>query len=1551
LDVILGCGWQEEQEVVIDWDLKILQPKDGMKVPFYRMEKGEKMVGCVIPEAREEMRLYPAEEVCIPGRAVKCVGFEARGAWKGEEGEKKVGYVRGLVHRKNYMLAEGLAVVEDGMVWAAVANPYPTPVYLDPKSWAGMMTLCNEQELDSIWVRQTKGGNLFDLGGGRKARIGGVNGVMKEREEAREEGNREEEWSEDELAGDEEDEEADDYERMRWQELEGLLQSAEGISLGSEKPCDALELGGHSQSEAFMEGLVGRVMGCVGKSMERKGGGEWNRKGLDKSFRKDFGFVLDEFDLVGTTLGRKSLTRLLQLLVEFRDVWECDKSKPIKRTTRTEHSINLKEGSLPFKDRNRQTVFVDDQITHKHLKEMSLRGVIRPSSSPWASAVQLVDKKDGKVRFCVDYRKLNALTIKDSYPLPRIDDILNKMGGARFYTTMDLSTAFWSIPIREEDRAKTAFTTKFGLWEWCSMPFGLTNAPATQQRFMEAILSGFTWEFCMVYVDDIVVWSGTEGEHIDRLRKVFERIREGEVFLAPSKCSFAKASFDVLGHLCTQNGVGPNPKKVKAVVDYPVPKNRPALRRFLGLAGWVSRFIRNYSKKTRGMRRLLTGEGLFEMGEEEIEEFEAIKKDMISPPVLVYPDYTKPFHIHVDSSAKGMGAVLTQKNSNGKHMVIAYASAATTKAMLCIAGQSASVLECLGVVWAVHRFREYVHGQEFWLYTDHAALVYTLQKPSRSKTLDRLAAALMECNMHVMHIPGNSMKAADAISRAEYDQHDMLNHEKEPLYMGLLELRIALPGGVEEEEEEERADRKEGVDNEDEEDVKDGGVEEESLLGEHRGVEGLLRRGTKGKVKAVLLVEREGEKVVMTIGREREKKGSRVIGGVRMRGGEQSGLGWGMRVMMMTRRAARRIEDEMQDEEDLNDVAESLFQERKKEAARVGDLAERRDAIDEDWVGDKNEEGDVMSDVEGERESEDEVLRGESDEEMELISDDEVLRGEIVGEGKEDDETVVDREEESGAEMLGYLLEGEGMAAEQKKDPWLSILMTRINTSVLPEEKELRDRVQAVEYKYAIGGKGILRRVDVACLGTVDSPVVVPTHLVDLLLLYMHEDPLAGHLGINKTYSRMRERFYFQGMYTRVREHVRTCISCQRNKDGRVEIPPAGVDFSLQGFPGITLQLDYTVAQKTIRGNSHVLNIIDRFTRFSKFYATGDPDGEGTAVLLMDYIATFGCPVRIISDNGTEFNNSLIKALAKMLGVSAVTVSAYNPRANGQVERPWRTLKEMMRAYVTKKQDNWDVLLPLFQLAMNTATNETTGYAPYFLMMGRRAVLPVEAHWGVVQEIGKDPGDYVRELKENMRWVFELVRGKVEEAQRTNMLNRMGKEEVRDTVKVGDLVLIKSAVKKKGLNGKLLSKFSRMVYRVVEKIDPFRVKLVNIATKAPLSGYVNVCRIKKFFTKKIPELEGEDEYVVSRIRGEREVEGVKEFLVEWEGYTDMRSTWEKGVDINAPALMKAWERSIMDGLIVHDCILPERKKGVKLGKRVPLMEGGDGRRRRGEPRK
>ena len=289
--------------------------------------------------------------------------------------------------------------------------------------------------------------------------------------------------------------------------------------------------------------------------------------------------VTKVFNFVGCVLKPDRIKQLMYLLLEYRNLWdEAEPGSKIVRTDMVEMHIELTTDK-PFKEKIRKCTYAEDQIIHGHLQKMHLSDVIRPSRSPYASAVQLVDKKDGKVRFCVDYRRLNKITVKDNYPLPRMQDILDMLGGSKYYSTMDLQTAFWSIPIREEDRYKTAFTTKYGLWEFCSMPFGLTNAPATCQRLAEVVLSGLTWEFCTVYIDDIVVFSPSAESHIKHLELVFEHLLRANMRFNPAKCSFAKLEFEVLGHLCSKDGVAPNPKKIAAITDYPEPQDRDQLHR------------------------------------------------------------------------------------------------------------------------------------------------------------------------------------------------------------------------------------------------------------------------------------------------------------------------------------------------------------------------------------------------------------------------------------------------------------------------------------------------------------------------------------------------------------------------------------------------------------------------------------------------------------------------------------------------------------------------------------------------------------------------------------------------------------------------------------------------------------------------------------------------------------------------------------------------------------------------------------------------------------
>lgn len=235
------------------------------------------------------------------------------------------------------------------------------------------------------------------------------------------------------------------------------------------------------------------------------------------------------------------------------------------------------------------------EIANEEIDKMPNQGIIEPSESPWAAPIVLVKKKDNSTRFCVDYRKLNLKTIKDSYPLPRIDDSLDSLSGAQYYCTLDLAQGFFQVKMSEEDKPKTAFATHRGLYQFRVMPFGLANSPKTFERLMELVLNGLQWERCLVYLDDVIVFGKTFKETLDNLKLVFDRFKSAKLKLKPKKCTFFQDEVRYLGHIVSVDGIKCDEEKIKAVDDWPQPESVTDVRSFLGLASYYRKFIQNFS--------------------------------------------------------------------------------------------------------------------------------------------------------------------------------------------------------------------------------------------------------------------------------------------------------------------------------------------------------------------------------------------------------------------------------------------------------------------------------------------------------------------------------------------------------------------------------------------------------------------------------------------------------------------------------------------------------------------------------------------------------------------------------------------------------------------------------------------------------------------------------------------------------------------------------------------------------------------------------------------
>lgn len=273
-------------------------------------------------------------------------------------------------------------------------------------------------------------------------------------------------------------------------------------------------------------------------------------------------------------------------------------------TTLVHHAIDTGD-ARPIKQPPRRVPFALAGEEQKVIREMENQGVIQRSCSPWASPLVLVRKKSGKIRPCVDYRRLNSVTRKDAYPLSRIQECLDTVSGASLFSTFDLTSGYHQVPMRNEDIPKTAFATKHGLYEFKSMPFGLCNSPATFQRLMELVLHGLQWQTCLIYLDDVIVYSSTFDEHIRRIEGVLERVNKAGLKLKPEKCQLLKPDVTFLGHIVSGGGIRPNPDNVQKLVHWPTPKNITEVRQVLGMGSYYRRFIRNFSTIVSPLTNLL----------------------------------------------------------------------------------------------------------------------------------------------------------------------------------------------------------------------------------------------------------------------------------------------------------------------------------------------------------------------------------------------------------------------------------------------------------------------------------------------------------------------------------------------------------------------------------------------------------------------------------------------------------------------------------------------------------------------------------------------------------------------------------------------------------------------------------------------------------------------------------------------------------------------------------------------------------------------------------
>lgn len=479
-------------------------------------------------------------------------------------------------------------------------------------------------------------------------------------------------------------------------------------------------------------------------------------------------------NLIDCNLNDAQKKKLEQLITKFPDVF----GKQTGRTNKLKHRIKLTPDTQPINSPPFRYSPARRKLIEENLNEMIDQGIISPSSSPWAAPVILAPKKDGSLRFCIDYRKLNSTTIRDAYPIPRIDDTLDSLQEGKFISTLDLRSGYWQVEMDEDSKDKTAFITHKGLFEFNVMPFGLTNAPATFQRLMDMVLAGLKWQCCLVYIDDVVIYSPTFEQHLVDLEKVFQALKSANLTLKLSKCQFCRQEMRYLGHVITPNGIKPDPDLVEAVTKFPQPKKVKDVQSFLGLTGYYRRFIKDYARIAEPLLEQLRNAQRtnhhINWSQKCTDAFEVLKKKLTNAPIMDTPNFEQPFILELDACEYGLGAVLNQE-FDGKKFVIAYASRTLSSAER---KYSATEREALAIVWATKHFRPYLEGNRIFIRSDCRALEWMRTAKDVTGRLARWAMKLSAYQIEeIRYRPGKLNGNADSLSRNPIVNKETIHQE------------------------------------------------------------------------------------------------------------------------------------------------------------------------------------------------------------------------------------------------------------------------------------------------------------------------------------------------------------------------------------------------------------------------------------------------------------------------------------------------------------------------------------------------------------------------------------------------------------------------------------------------------------------------------------------------------------------------------------------------------------------------------------------------------
>lgn len=1043
----------------------------------------------------------------------------------------------------------------------------------------------------------------------------------------------------------------------------------------------------------------------------------------------------------------------------------------------------------------------------RYLDDALSKGWIQHSTSPAGAPILFVPKKDGGLRLCVDYRGLNKVTVKNRHPLPLISETLDRLNGAKKFTKLDLKDAYHRIRIRKGDEWKTAFRTRYGHFEYMVMPFGLTNAPATFQAYINKSLAGLIDKFCVVYLDDILIYSDSHEEHIDHVKQVLERLRRFSLYASLKKCEFFTTEVEFLGFIVSTSGVSMDKRRVETIREWPKPKTYHEVQVFLGFVNFYRRFIHHYSQIAGPLSELLKGSvkgvksGPFEWPDAAERAFTQLRDAFLDAPMLRHFAPELPIRIETDASEFALAGILTQLQGDNKQWhPVAFHS---RKMIPAERNYETHDQELLAIVTAFKHWRHYLEGSmhPVEVLTDHNNLKYFMGMPNLNGRQARWAMKLSTFDFIITHRPGKTNPADAPSRRPDYKgENESLNR-----LLPTLQQKLAMIGSL----------------------TSPIFAAIRTAYGQAESYEGAKRTPSNEYPSAIHSLVASAQHHP-DAGRMEEVTAPRAT-----------------LVDLMT--AAVQ-------ETHLDTVHPSRLREPQPENSGSSSetLAHHHRNVAETQ----------LNPVAGTVGCKQLVPRS-------------VVQVATAG------ETAYDPSSKSVFELIKAL---------QREDAYV---------------QQRRDGVTQDERKgnagaWTMDSQGLLRYKDALYVPEEAS-------VREELLRLHHDDPLAGHFGIDKTVELMSRKYYWSSIRADVKSYVETCDICQRVKVKRHR--PYGELNALPrpSQPWKELTMDFITDLPPSKRNGYVydaiLVVVDRYTKMVRYLPTTKKiDAVQLSDLFYEEIALkYGAPNGIVTDRGSVFTSAFWSEVCFQWKVKRRLSTAFHPQTDGQTERQNQTLEHYLRVYCNERQNDWAELLSIAEFAYQQSEHKTLGCSPFYAMYAYNPVLELTTE-------DSDPKREVPAPKERAKEIHALRDALAERWHRlaASQAKTYNKKHQSQEFKEGDLVMLSTKNLKqkrpnKKLSDKLIGPFiirNRIGTQAYRLALPPTYRIHNVFHVSLLELYKRRAGDDSIPDYTAPELVNDvEEWEVEKILDKRKRKGEVEYLIRWAGYPTEYDQWVSEEDM------------------------------------------------------